>query len=100
VGPSTRWVLLKELQLRNIATITQATMKEIDDNHVVYTDSQGNDVTLLADTVVLAMGSRPEASLAKKLEQVGVDVRLVGDANKCGRIGNAIEDGFKLACEV
>jgi 2,4-dienoyl-CoA reductase (NADPH2) len=100
VGPSTRWVLLKELQLRDIAMVTQATMKEIGENHVVYTDAQGNDVTIPADTVVLAMGSRPEASLAKKLEQAGVEVRVIGDAKKCGRIGHAIEDGFKLACEV
>jgi 2,4-dienoyl-CoA reductase (NADPH2) len=100
VGPSTRWVLLKEVALRDIAVITQATMKEIGESHVIYTDSQGNDVTLAADTVVLAMGSRPEDSLAKKLDAAGVAVRLIGDANKCGRIGNAIEDGFKLACEV
>jgi 2,4-dienoyl-CoA reductase (NADPH2) len=100
VGPSTRWVLLKELQLRDISLITQATMKEIGDDHIVYTDAEGNDVTMPADTVVLAMGSRPENSLAQKLEQAGVEVKVIGDAKKCGRIGHAIEDGFKLACEV
>lgn len=100
VGPSTRWVLMKELQLRNVSLVTQATMKEIGDDYVVYTDAQGNDVTLPADSVVLAMGSRPENSLAQKLEQAGVEVKVIGDAKKCGRIGHAIEDGFKLACEV
>ncbi len=100
VGPSTRWVLLKELKLRGIQLITEATMKEISDNSVVYTDSAGNDVTLTADSVVLAMGARPENSLAKVLENSGVDVHVIGDAAKCGRIGHAVEDGFALACEL
>jgi len=100
VGPSTRWVLLKELQLRGVELITEAKMKDITPDHVVYTDAQGNDVTLPADSVVLAMGSRPESSLAGKLEEAGFNVRVIGDANKCGRIGNAIDDGFALACEV
>jgi 2,4-dienoyl-CoA reductase (NADPH2) len=100
VGPSTRWVLLKELKLRGIDLITNATMKSISESEVVYTDSTGNDVSLTADSVVLAMGARPENSLAEALENSGVDVRVIGDAKKCGRIGHAIEDGFALACEL
>jgi len=57
-------------------------------------------VTLTADTVVLAMGSRPEKSLASVLEGKGTDIRVIGDASKAGRIGGAIEAGFKLACEI
>ncbi len=75
-------------------------MKEISEREVVYTDSEGNDVTLTADSVVLAMGARPENSLAKALENSGVEVRVIGDAAKCGRIGQAIEDGFTLAREI
>ncbi len=100
VGPSTRWVLLKELKLRGIQLITEATMKEISENEVVYTNSEGNDVTLTADSVVLAMGARPENSLAKALENASVEVRVIGDAAKCGRIGHAIEAGFELAREI
>ncbi|MDQ7783709.1 MAG: FAD-dependent oxidoreductase [Desulfomonilaceae bacterium] len=100
VGPSTRWVLLKELKLRGIQLITEATMKEISEHQVVYTDAAGNDHTLTADSVVLAMGARPENSLAKALENSGVDVRVIGDAAKCGRIGHAVEAGFTLACEL
>jgi len=100
IGPTTRWVLLKELQLRGVNLITQAKMKEISSDNVVYTDSKGNDVTLPADTVVLAMGSRPEKSLAAELEGKGIDIRVIGDANKGGRVGGAIEAGFNLACAI
>lgn len=101
VGLSTRWVLLKELGMRGVNLITGARMKDIQPGKVVYTDPQGNDVTIPADSVILAMGSRPENSLAKALEAAGVkDVRVIGDANKVGRMGNAIDDGFSLGCEL
>ncbi|MFH0958441.1 MAG: FAD-dependent oxidoreductase, partial [Pseudomonadota bacterium] len=100
VGASTRWVLMKELDMRHIKLITQAKMKEIGENFVVYTDAEGNDVTLKSDSVVLAMGSRPENSLGRFLEEAGFNVRIIGDANRCGKIGNALDEGFALACQV
>lgn len=100
VGPSTRWVLMKNLKLRGVKTITGATMKDIRPGTVTYTDSQGQDVEIPADTVVLAMGSRPENSLVTALEKVGVPVKVIGDAAKPGKIGNAIEAGFNLAREI
>jgi 2,4-dienoyl-CoA reductase (NADPH2) len=101
VGPSTRWVLLKELQMRGVNLVTEAKKKDIQPAKNVYTDTQGNDVTIPADSVILAMGSRPENSLAKDLEAAGIqNVRIIGDANKVGRIGNALDDGFALGCEL
>ncbi len=97
VGPSTRWVLMKDLRERDIKLISGATMKEIHPDKVVYTDANGQDVDMPADTVVLAMGARPESSLAESLKDIGVEVAIIGDAAKVGRIGNAVEAGFKLA---
>jgi 2,4-dienoyl-CoA reductase-like NADH-dependent reductase (Old Yellow Enzyme family)/NADH dehydrogenase FAD-containing subunit len=97
IGPSTRWVLLKDLEARGVDLITGATMKDITPDHVVYTDSEGRDVSVPANTVVLAMGSRPENSLSKALEGSGVEVRNIGDSNKVGRIGDAVAAGFELA---
>lgn len=100
MGLTTRWVTLKDVEMRGIEVITEAKMKDLTPGKVVYTDSKGNDVTLPADTVVLAMGSRPVNSLATALEGSGAEVLAVGDAKKVGRIGNAIEDGFTLAREL
>ncbi len=100
IGPSTRWVLLKELQLRGVEIITQAKMTDIRPGEITYTDSKGEEITIPADSVVLAMGSRPENSLAKKLEDSGAKVVVIGDAKKIGRISNAIDDGFDLGREI
>ncbi|MFC1835444.1 FAD-dependent oxidoreductase, partial [Thermodesulfobacteriota bacterium] len=97
VGMSTRWVLMKELRSRNVEMITGATMKEISPGKIIYTNAEGEDVALDTDTVVLAMGSRPENSLAARLEATGVEVKLLGDAAKVGKIGDAVEAAFNLA---
>ena len=89
------------MEIRGINSVTEARMKDIQQGRVVYTDSQGKDVTIPADSVILAMGSRPENSLAKSLEEAGIDnLRVIGDANKIGRIGDALDSGFALACEL
>jgi 2,4-dienoyl-CoA reductase (NADPH2) len=100
VGPSTRWVLLKNLSERGIELINGATMKRIEPGKVVYADGTGKDTELPADTVILAMGARSEAALAKKLQAEGFDVKIIGDAARIGRIGEAVEAGFNLAREV
>jgi 2,4-dienoyl-CoA reductase (NADPH2) len=100
VGPSTRWVLMKDLKERGVKLIGGATMKEIGHDHVVYTDANGNDVEIPADTVVLAMGARPEKALAESLKETGAEVALIGDCAKVGRIGDAVEEGFKLAQQI
>ena len=51
-----------------------------------------------ADTLVLAMGYRPNTKLADDLAAAGVATHVLGDANKCGNIRDAIGDGYKVAC--
>jgi 2,4-dienoyl-CoA reductase (NADPH2) len=100
LGLSTRWVVMKDLTARGVQTITKATMKDIRPGEVAYTDGDGREQVIPADTVVLAMGARPENSLVEQLKPTGVPLEVIGDAAKVGRIGDAVEQGFRLACEV
>ncbi|MFH0821679.1 MAG: FAD-dependent oxidoreductase [Pseudomonadota bacterium] len=100
VGQSTRWVLMKQLTIRGVGIVTGATMKDITRDSVVYSTADGKETTIPADTVVLAMGARPENSLAKSLEGMGMEVKVIGDAAKVSRIGDAVEEAFMLAREV
>jgi 2,4-dienoyl-CoA reductase (NADPH2) len=100
MGPSNRWVLLKDLAARGVKLVTNATMKEIQERDIVYTNVEDQDIRIPADTVVLAMGSRSENSIADELKDLGVDIIVIGDANKVGKIGDAVEAGFNLAMQV
>ncbi len=48
----------------------------------VFLDDGGNLLFLEADTVVLAVGSRPVDGLRPALEALGLEVHLIGDADK------------------
>ncbi|MCI1903386.1 MAG: FAD-dependent oxidoreductase [Enterococcaceae bacterium] len=50
-----------------------------------------------ADAVVLSMGVKSENTLAKQLKEKFANVSLIGDAEKSGRIVDAIHAGFRAA---
>jgi len=61
---------------------------------VRYTDAEGAPHTLAADSVVLAVGARPDDSLARSLEAAGVPVTSVGDGAQIGYIEGAVKSGM------
>lgn len=50
-----------------------------------------------ADTLVLAMGYRPNATLQEQLTDAGVAYTVLGDCNKLGNIKDAISAGYEFA---
>lgn len=57
----------------------------------------GSEVTVKADSVVLAMGVRPRNALAETFERAFDRVIRAGDARTGGRIATAIRQGFEAA---
>ena len=57
----------------------------------------GETKTVTANTVVLALGTRNQASLAAEFEAAGLPTVLVGSAETPGRIAGAIRGGFEKA---
>jgi hypothetical protein len=91
---------MKELRLRGVEVITDATVKTIQDGAVLYADSVSDELEIIADTIILGLGTRPEASLRTKLMDAGFSVKSIGDAINPGNIGDAIESGFNLALTI
>ena len=61
---------------------------------------KGNDVVLMpCDTVVLALGTRSQGTLAADLEGSGIDTVVVGDAVKARQAVQAVAEGFKAGLE-
>lgn len=50
-----------------------------------------------ADTMVLALGYRPDGSLAEELAAAGTSVHVIGDAEKPGNIKDAMAAAYALA---
>jgi 2,4-dienoyl-CoA reductase-like NADH-dependent reductase (Old Yellow Enzyme family)/NADPH-dependent 2,4-dienoyl-CoA reductase/sulfur reductase-like enzyme len=89
-----RWRVLDSLRQHKAELLTQATVTEIGSKAVTYTTQDGETRSLPADSVVLAIGARPDDRLAKELESVRVPVLTAGDGAAIGYIEGALASGF------
>ena len=99
-GGAGRAVLITRMLSKGVHVLTEAKVTEITEDAISY-EKDGEIHTIAdADTLVLAMGYRPNTKLADDLAAAGVAIHVLGDANKCGNIRDAIGDGYKIACEL
>jgi NADPH-dependent 2,4-dienoyl-CoA reductase/sulfur reductase-like enzyme len=92
-----RWRTLHEARRHGVAFQTGSTVTGITNTHVEY---RLGDVahTAAVDTVVLAGGIQPDASLGERIrEATGLDVDVIGDAATTGYIQGAIRSGNQVA---
>jgi NADPH-dependent 2,4-dienoyl-CoA reductase/sulfur reductase-like enzyme len=77
--------------------ITNATVKRIEEEKIIYADATGEEKSLDVDCVVLAAGYVSNRNLAQDIEEFVEDVVLVGDCVSPRKIFNAIHEGFHAA---
>jgi 2,4-dienoyl-CoA reductase (NADPH2) len=93
---STRNTLMKELTEGGAEMIASATVTSISGNKVNYI-KDGKEATIKGDTIVLALGSKPENQLYYDLNERILNLHLVGDAKKPREIIEAVSEGFYAA---
>lgn len=100
LGPIVGSLLFDRLEKRGVKTVTDAKITAIGD-HDVAVEKGGKTKTLSGfDTVVLAVGSVPEDTLANQLEGSGIDYYVIGDAWRPRRITHAVYEGLRIAHEI
>lgn len=88
-----RSLLVRRMQEKGCTILVDAKVEDVKDDELIYSQ-QGKLNTLKGvDTVVCALGSRPNNSAAELAERLGIPVYPVGDALKTGRIYEAITSG-------
>jgi NADPH-dependent 2,4-dienoyl-CoA reductase/sulfur reductase-like enzyme len=97
--PMVIMLLYRRLKELGVVMITNAKVKEIKGNSVVYEKDEKKQ-TLEADSVVLAMGSKPNIALMKMLEGRVPKLYAIGDAKEPSNVLNAIHEGSQLAREI
>lgn len=88
-----RWDLLANLKKHDVDIRTGTTVMAILDDGVLIR-KKGKEEVIPADSVVLAVGSRPATSLIKTLEEAGYAVTVIGDGVTAGLAGEAVMQGF------
>ena len=99
VNPSYIWRYMKKLKERGVRQYNKHEIKKLTPEGVLALDSDGNEVTIACDTIVLA-------NMAPNKELVGDgkgkvytkgEVYTIGDAIATRRANGAIHDGYRLA---
>ncbi len=99
VGRTGRWSLMKSLRYMNVKLRTRTRLLEITDEAVIVETESGKE-TIPADTIVMAVGSRPVDALAKQVKANGTEVITIGDAKKPRKISDAVREGFEAGLAV
>jgi len=98
--PMSRRRLMDSLRKNQVTMLTNVTCRAVTDVGVTIAGADGSEETIPADSVVLAVGYRPNEDLFKALEGRGPDVYRVGDASQPRRIREANNDGYKAGLAV
>lgn len=100
-GPLNYARLIAELNNNNISVHKQTRLMRVEGDQVV-TDHLGSELRLKADTVVLAMGARPDTALEKALAESGYSGKILkaGDCIRPGFILDATASGATAGLEV
>jgi 2,4-dienoyl-CoA reductase (NADPH2) len=96
VGPSTRWLLMKNLALMDVKLRPRTRLVEITERAVCVENPSGMR-SIPADTVIIAAGSRSVNDLATVIKTGRTEVITIGDAKEPRKITDAIREGFDAA---
>jgi len=92
---ATRNCLMEELEKAGAEMIPGARVTAISGNKVSYR-KDGKEVRVEGDTIVLAVGARPESRLYENLRN-RADLHIIGDAKEPRQIIHAVSEGFYAA---
>ncbi len=98
-GRTTRWTMLQDLERYGVTSRVSAEVIAIEPEGVRIR-CRGQEELLPADSVVLAVGTRPENPLAEICAGLGIPCTLVGDARRPGLVFDAVHQGDQAGREL
>lgn len=99
-GKTDQTILLGHLKGYKVKLLTESKVEKITPTDVVYKTKDGKSVSIKADTVVLAIGGRPETALYDSLKDEIKEIYNIGDSNGGGIIPNAVYDGYTVGNKI
>ena len=92
-----RMHLLKLLGDADVKILTETRVLQITDESIKVADVCDRESTLEVNTIVLALGLKPDNKLYDTLKGQVVEVYSIGDCKEPRKVINAIWEGFRLA---
>ncbi len=96
----TGWPVLKQLSRLKAKIFTLSTIKDISDGIVTIENAEGQQTKIKTDTVILSVGYKSVNSVYEQLKDDVKNIYLIGDADKPGKILNAVQQATELALKL
>jgi 2,4-dienoyl-CoA reductase-like NADH-dependent reductase (Old Yellow Enzyme family)/thioredoxin reductase len=95
-GANERLRLLNRITALPIAFLTNTRCSEIKADGITVSGKENTERFIKANTVVLALGVRPNNALFQELHARGIETHMAGDCWHPGMIARAVSDGSRL----
>ncbi len=93
-GKTTRWGMLQDVKRYGVESKVTAKALEINPYGIKIETGDGIE-EIPADTVVLAVGSRPVNDLQELIKSKNIPCDMIGDAQKIGMAFDAVHQGYR-----
>lgn len=94
------WDVMQTLDNGKTVFLPGRKLDKIENHELTLVKTNDEREIVQVDTVVLSLGSRSNKSVAEELEGCCDKLYIIGDADKAGRIKDAIHGAFALAREL
>ena len=92
-----RLMLLDLLKFHKVEVFTHTSLLEVTENGALLMDGDSRKRNFPADTIVLAVGLKPDWELYQTLKAQTPNLYLIGDSRKAQNIMNSIWDAYEVA---
>lgn len=101
LGKTTGWIHRANLKKKNVSMMSSVVYNKIDDAGL-HISSNGEDLILEVDHIVVCAGQLPFRELFSPLKDTGVNVYLIGGADVASELDakRAIDQGYRLAAKL
>lgn len=89
-----------KLGARGVIMMTNVKGEEVTETGLLVTDSWGKIYTIEANTVILAVGAKPNDALVKELDGKVTELYAIGDCVEPRRMINAIHEGADVGYQI
>ena len=98
VAPINGYALFNLLEEEKWTLMCETKLVDVTEEGVIVEGKDGKQQTLPADTVILAMGGKPNQELIRSFQQTIPETYVVGDCNgELGNLWNSVTTAFDAA---
>jgi 2-enoate reductase len=96
----TRKLILKQLRAHGVRMLTEYGLKKITETGVLLLDKTGKEVFLECDSVIIAIGSKPNTDLFEQTKTLGKETYYIGDCLESRSAKEAIFEGTSIGISI